>query len=97
MNKEISMMILIEVKEGQRGEQINAYKKLFPLVLAEEGCLQYDLKAVDGNRNEFVLIERWASKEALAAHDNSAYMIEADKNNVSFRAKPVQVLKLTDI
>ncbi|OUR71222.1 antibiotic biosynthesis monooxygenase [Arcobacter sp. 31_11_sub10_T18] len=97
MNTEISMMILIEVKEGRRGEQINSYKKLLPLVLAEEGCLQYDLKAVDGNSNEFILIERWASKEALLAHDNSPYMIEADKNNVSFRAKPAQVLKLLDI
>ena len=97
MNKEIAMMILIEVKEGRRDEQINAYKKLLPLVLAEKGCLQYDLKAVDGNSNEFVLLERWASKEALDSHDNAAHMIEADKNNVSFRAKPAQVLKLSDI
>jgi len=97
MNKEISMMILIEVKEGQRSDQISAYKKLLPIVLAEEGCLQYDLKAVEGNNHEFVLIERWVSKEALLTHDNSAHMIEADKNNTSFRAKPAQVIKLLDI
>ena len=97
MNKEIAMMILIEVKEGRRDEQINAYKKLLPLVLAEEGCLQYDLKAVEGNSNGFVLLERWASKEALDSHDNAPHMIESDKNNVSFRAKPAQVLKLSDI
>lgn len=97
MNDEIALMIFIEVKQGRRQEQINAYNKLLPLVLAEAGCLQYELKAVHGNSNEFVLIERWASKAALHLHDKFEYMIEADKNNASFRSKPARVLELMDI
>ncbi len=41
MSEEISVVVLIEVIPGQREAQINAFKKVEPLVLAEEGCLQY--------------------------------------------------------
>ena len=97
MNKEISLVILIEVKDGLRQQQIDAYNKLAPIVLNEVGCLQYDLKEVKDNKNEFVLIERWASQEDLNAHDITDHMIEADKLSPSFRAKPASVIKLVNI
>ncbi len=97
MNKEISLLILIETKKGQRQKQIDAYNKLAPIVLKETGCLEYDLKEVIGNKNEFVLIEKWASKKDLLAHDITSHMIEADKLSLSFRAKAVRVIKLTNL
>jgi len=39
MNQEISLLILIETKKGQR--QIDAYSKLLPIVLSEKGCLHH--------------------------------------------------------
>lgn len=65
--------------------------------MAEPGCLQYDLKAVDGNNNQFVLLEAWESKEALSAHDITEHMIEADALNPSFREKPATVIMLNNI
>ena len=97
MNKEISLIILITVKNGLRQKQIDAYNKLAPIVLNEVGCLQYDLKEVIDNKNEFVLIEKWASQENLDAHDITPHMIEADKLSPTFRAKGATVLKLTNI
>ena len=97
MNKEISLLILIETKKGQRQKQIDAYNKLAPIVLKETGCLQYELKEVENNENEFVLIEKWASKESLSAHDITIHMIEADKSSPTFRSKPVTVIKLLNI
>ena len=97
MNKEISLLILIETKKGQRQKQIDAYNKLAPIVLKETGCLQYELKEVENNENEFVLIEKWASKESLSAHDITIHMIEADKSSPIFRAKPATVIILKNI
>jgi len=97
VKKELSLLIMIEVKQGQRQKQIDAYNKLLPLVSKEEGCLQYELKAVSGNKDQFVLVERWASEEALGLHDNMPYMIEADKISPTFRAKPASVIKLENI
>jgi quinol monooxygenase YgiN len=94
--KELSLLIFIETKKGQRQKQIDAYNKLSPIVLKEEGCLQYELKAVENNENEFILIEKWTSLEDLAFHDSTAYMIEADRISPTFRVK-TRVLKLTNI
>jgi len=64
------------------------------LVRAEQGCIQYDIHPVVGNSDSFVLIEKWASKEALDAHDLAPHMLEAAKHNPTFRAGPATVLFL---
>ncbi len=96
MPEELSVVVLIEVIPGQREAQIDAFKKIEPLVLAESGCLQYELKADQDDENQFVIIERWASAEALAAHAVSTHMAEAGTKNHLFRAKPAQIIKLSD-
>jgi quinol monooxygenase YgiN len=95
MNSEISLIIDIKVKDGLRDKQIEAFKKLAPLVLAEDGCLQYELKEVQDDKNRFIIIEKWASQEALLAHDETTHMIEADSKSPLFREKTT-VIKLFD-
>jgi quinol monooxygenase YgiN len=97
MPKEISLVILIETKPGCAHEQIQAFKKLQPLVLAEKGCLQYELHRVTGEEDKFLLIEKWASQEDLAAHDQTAHMVAADAHSPSFRTKPAVVFGLEKI
>ena len=97
MKQEISLLVFIEVKEGHRQQQIDAFNHLAPIVRDEKGCLQYDLKELQDNENAFVLIERWASAEDLSAHNVTPHMIEADKASPAFRAKPATVVKLVDI
>ena len=97
MSKEISLVILIETKPGLVHEQVQAFKKLQPLVLAEKGCLQYELSRVKGDENKFLLIEKWASEDDLKAHDETAHMVAADAYNSSFRAKPAQIFELEKI
>jgi quinol monooxygenase YgiN len=97
MAKEISLVILIGTKFGLADEQVQTFKKLQPLVLAEKGCLQYELSQVKGEENKFFLIEKWASKEDLDAHDQTAHIVLADAHNPSFRAKPAQVFELEKI
>jgi len=97
MSKEVNLVILIEVMPGKSNEQVSLYNKIQPLVLAERGCLQYELSKVSGSAVDFVLIERWESEEALAAHDVTPHMIEADAFSPSFRAGPASVLKLNSV
>ncbi|MEY4438954.1 MAG: hypothetical protein RIQ36_418 [Pseudomonadota bacterium] len=93
----VHLLVLIEVQSGKRQQQLQAYKKLKPLVLAEAGCLQYDLFADASDENKFVLVEHWASQAALDAHDVAPHMVEADRLNPSFRAKPSVVIKMNSV
>jgi quinol monooxygenase YgiN len=97
MSKEVSLVILIETKSGCAHEQIQAFKELQPLVLAEKGCLQYELHRVTGEENKFLLIEKWASTEDLNAHDQTPHMLAADARSPSFRLKPAVVFGIEKI
>lgn len=97
MSQKISLIIIIEVKPGRRMEQIQAFNDIRDQVITEEGCLKYELLAVENDVNRFVLIEEWASKEALSAHDITSHMISYDAKSPLYRAKPAQVLELTCI
>ncbi|MFI5985474.1 putative quinol monooxygenase [Streptomyces sp. NPDC051555] len=94
MSQPVQLLIQITTRAGRGGEQVAAFERLAPLVRAEAGCLRYDLHQVSGDPDRFVLIERWASKAALAAHDATPHMIEADAASPTFRAGPAVVVEL---
>ena len=93
----VHLLVLIEVQPGKRQQQLRAYQRLKPLVLAEPGCLQYDLFADASDEDKFVLVEHWASQAALDAHDLAPHMVEADRLNPSFRAKHSVVVKMNQV
>lgn len=94
MSRPIQLVILINTLPGRGQEQIAAFERLAPIVRAEAGCLQYDLHQVSGEADRFVLIERWSSQAALAAHDVTPHMIEADAASPAFRTGPAEVIRL---
>ena len=94
MSAEVQLVVLIRTQTGKGAEQVAAFKRLAPLVHAEAGCLQYELHGVDGDADRFVLFELWASAEALAAHAASAHMAVAAAESASFRAGPVEILRI---
>lgn len=89
--EEINLLVFIEVMPGKRNEQIEAYKKLKPIVLEELGCLRYELLSDDADENKFILVEKWESQVALDAHDESEHMVAADVHSSTFRARPAVV------
>uniref|UniRef100_A0AAU2JK32 Antibiotic biosynthesis monooxygenase n=1 Tax=Streptomyces sp. NBC_00049 TaxID=2903617 RepID=A0AAU2JK32_9ACTN len=94
MSQPVQLVILITTLPGRGPEQTAAFERLAPVVRAEEGCLQYDLHQVSGEPDRFVLIERWSSQAALAAHDVTPHMVEADAASPAFRAGPAEVIRL---
>ncbi|MCY0925469.1 putative quinol monooxygenase [Streptomyces sp. H27-H1] len=94
MPSPVRRLILITTLPGRGREQIAAYERLAPVVRAEEGCVRYDMHQVSGEQERFVLVEEWSSRAALAAHDVTPHMIEADAASPAFRAGPAEVIEL---
>lgn len=95
MSSELKLVILIEVQFGKADQQIALYNKIKKVVLAEEGCIQYEMNRVTGSDVQFVLLKTWASKAALRLHDEMPYMKEADAVSHCFRVGTATVLELT--
>lgn len=84
----VRLLVSITVQPGKRDQQIDAFARLAPLVRAEDGCLRYELLAVAGEPERFVIDEEWTTREALAAHAATAHMAAAAAANPGFRAAP---------
>jgi quinol monooxygenase YgiN len=97
MSSKVSCLVFIEVKEGRAQEQIDLYNQIKPLVLAELGCIEYELKQIKGSDTKFILVEKWESQEALEMHDATPHMVDADSKSPSFREKPAEVVEIVDI
>jgi quinol monooxygenase YgiN len=66
----------IVAKPGQEEMVERTFEAAIPAVHAEPGCLLYALHRKAGTTGEFVMIEKWASREALDAHMKGAAMRE---------------------
>ena len=81
----IHVIATIDVKPGQRDAFLAEFHRIVPLVHAEAGCIEYgptvDVAsgiAVQGplRENVAVIIEKWASLDALKAHMHAPHMAE---------------------
>jgi quinol monooxygenase YgiN len=54
---------------GHRDEVIEAFTAVIPQVHAEDGC---ELYALNQTEDRLIMIEKWASPDALAAHSKGA-------------------------
>lgn len=79
----IHVLAIITAKPGQRDRILEAYRANVDAVRAEQGCIAYE--AVVDVRNalpgfaqfgpdSFVVVEQWASLEALQAHAVAPHM-----------------------
>ncbi len=79
----IHVIAIITAKPGQRAQILEAFRANMPAVRAEAGCLEYG-PAIDAEGmgriqtpfgpDTFAVIEKWESREALAAHAASPHM-----------------------
>lgn len=76
----IHVIAVITAKPGQRAAVLEKFHANIPAVLAEEGCIEYvpvvdapGFPAVTGP-DAFIVVEKWASPEALKAHAVAPHM-----------------------
>ena len=76
----IHVLAIITAKPGQRAAVLREFHANIPNVLAEEGCIEYgpvvDAEGFPGGfgPDTFVVIEKWATPEALKAHAKAPHM-----------------------
>lgn len=84
----IHVIAIITTKAGKRAEVLSAFREIVPLVLAEEGCIEYgptvDAENAPGIQTKcgpdtFIVIEKWTSTETLDAHGKSDHMLAYGK------------------
>lgn len=79
----IHVLAIITAQPGKRDAVLAAFRANVPAVLAEDGCIEYGpaIDAEDGPPSQaplgpdsFVVIEKWASLDALRAHAAAPHM-----------------------
>ncbi len=79
----IHVLAVITTHPGQRDAVLSHFRANMPAVHAEDGCIEYGpaIDAPNGGPaqaplgpDSFVVIEKWASMEALAAHAKAPHM-----------------------
>ncbi|MFH5923451.1 putative quinol monooxygenase [Roseomonas xinghualingensis] len=84
----IHVVAVITAKPGQREALLSLFRANMPAVLAEDGCIEYG-PVVDRplfgpaqtpiGPDTFMVIEKWASPEALKAHAAAPHMVAYGK------------------
>jgi quinol monooxygenase YgiN len=79
----VHVIAVITAKPGRRAELLQAFQANVPNVHAEDGCIEY-VATVDADGagdiqtrfgpDAFVVVEKWASLEALKAHAAAPHM-----------------------
>ncbi|HEY7992463.1 MAG TPA: putative quinol monooxygenase [Stellaceae bacterium] len=76
----IHVIAIITAKPGQRATVLAAFNANVPAVRAEQGCIEYGAAVDTGTspakfgEDAFVVVEKWASPDALRAHAASPHM-----------------------
>ncbi len=97
----IHVIAIVTTKPGQRDHVLDAFRANMPAVHAEDGCLEY-APAIDADApgrdsfgpDTFVVVEKWASPEALRAHAASPHMAAYGQRTAPMIAtRTIHVLK----
>ena len=79
----VHVVAVITAKPGRRAELLQAFQANVPNVHAEDGCIEYvaTVDTEDGHSiqtrfgaDTFVVVEKWASLDALKAHAAAPHM-----------------------
>jgi quinol monooxygenase YgiN len=86
----VTVIATMFAAEGKRDELLAEVCKIVPAVLAEDGCLQYAPHTVGKDR--IVMIESWASLEALQAHGQAPALASLRESTSHLVSAPADVV-----
>ncbi len=66
--KKFTLLVRVTVKDGDAEKFIAAFAEAVEPTRREDGCSRYELNQIAGEKNSFVIYERWAKLEKMAAH-----------------------------
>jgi quinol monooxygenase YgiN len=72
----VYVIATLHIHAEKRAAFLEDARTVIAHTVREEGCHSYDLLSSITEPNEFVFVERWASRDALAAHFETPHMHE---------------------
>lgn len=91
----LAVIARMKVLEGKTEDFVKVMKELTENVRGKEkGCLQYELYRAKED-NTFVVVERYADKEAIGVHNETSYFADAMTKLKGCLAARAQVEVLT--
>ncbi len=94
---EIILTAKVKAKLAHIADVEKQLRSLAKLSQEEEGCLLYALHQDVNDPATFLLIERWASKEALDYHYSLEHFVKYSKEIPSFIVSPPEVTFLRSL
>ena len=70
----IYVIATLHIHPEKRADFLEDARTVIAHTIKEAGCESYDLTSSITQPNEFVFVERWASREALAAHFETPHL-----------------------
>lgn len=97
MSQEITVIAIAEAKPGLEAEVEAAIRPCVEATRKETGCSLYSVHTDLDLRGRFVFFERWASQDALAAHETEPHFLAMAKAFETRLAGPLQVSILKEL
>jgi quinol monooxygenase YgiN len=70
----IYVIATLIVRPEKRADFLENARIVIAATVREAGCVTYDLTSSITEPNEFIFVERWQTREALAAHFETAHL-----------------------
>lgn len=94
---EVVVVVLSRAKPGRTVEGLAAYSDLAAQTHQEEGCITFALHRDPSDAERIVLVERWASREALDAHLTTDHIARFRAESGDIWAEPATILVLDPV
>jgi quinol monooxygenase YgiN len=88
---DVVVVVLFRAVAGGGADAEAAFAEVVPPTHAEEGCDLFAVHRVAGDPDRFVLIERWASREALDEHLASPHLAAFRARGADIWAEPPEI------
>ncbi len=85
------MVVHFRAQPGRAAEAEAAFAEAVPPTHAEDGCALFAVHRVADDPDRFVLVERWASREALDAHLAAPHLAAFRARGAEIWAEPPEI------
>lgn len=92
----IYVVATTQVKPENRDGYMAGAKVCIAETQKEKGCIYYDSHVSVNDPNRFVVVERWATREDLAAHSRAPHMKTWRALSAPFKVSPTEIEIISD-
>jgi quinol monooxygenase YgiN len=94
---EVVVVVLSRAAPGRVEDGLAAFAELAAVTHTEKGCLAFTLHREPADPDRIVLVERWATREALDAHLETPHLLAFRRGSQDIWAEPAAVLVLDPV